>query len=1255
MILLMILEGERLIGIIKCFVGDGSIDFFLRFSQGFTHILIYSGSVIDLTIKGNEVSKLNHSINSFNSKHFKFIQPESCLCFIYRSFLSVNMPDFEHSENIARVKEVMGNTYEDKVILKALTINQNNFERALNYLLEGHLNSQSDDPATDQLRQSLTDAFTNTPHPSSTNTRLSGTGEIGWGESDWSKNPLSAQNSISPPHYGWANPSSENPSSENISLDPVDDSREPLVLPTSPPKGSYQPVTVTGQTTPTEDFSASDQPYSIQANRQTPAITARTTAAPPRLEKLHLASPDLRAIEDNPDKRYEAELNAAIEASLAPDSGLPKSSQPAVASDACPLKDLSTEDEQMSKALEESLAMSGSKTLETEGRFLHPPAYNRRRSPGTPTALRVHNPHLVFLPCVLSAMYAAKPFRDRILAFQPPPELVNPELVQHDIQGLWNGKSSWRAGENWPEKPLAIEIILAIQRLFAAMSHTTRSYLDVHELSLLLGYEEGEMISWSLNEPNKGCHRTYEVIAEAWRELSLTMLKQKYPQGDDEKMMEEYDVARRLFHWRGHKLPLPLPEEEASHDFLSTLTDNSTTSLTLNTRGSTLNDIYTCIDAQVWLPESNLAHFLDGISQVLAFEIDRKSSNSHLAWSTVSTSAYHIPDQKTPFKLEPEFWVDRYLLQKRHKIFELREEISRIEGEADVSLARRDQLSQAGGKDLLSTLKAAVEYLSTATQFPTTTSSEREQKKKEVLPKFQEALSRLETELLSLDHKAKMALAAAKAVFDIDEMKEVGPHDLCAVVVSDGFSGREHMWTYIKADDGKWFKSLDQTLVEVSPETVLSDPAGLHMNSGHIFAIYVRRPFVEEPAVDSLNIRLTPHLEKAIIEDNEHFAAEVLESKTMPQASYVRVEPDVVMSSDSPRSDVAEVGIEVDSPLRLTGGAKLDIDEESVEELDSDQEESSEDEDEKFAELGFLQEITQPLNIKTMTGKVGGRPIWLNPFLPLSTPFITCCSCGFPMAFLMQMNAPEDSNPDAYFRTIYIFVCRKFSCLKLHGPGALKAFRVQYPETYEPPWQNINTQLDNELSFLPTYREWEIICEEEPFDINIAKSPELISMKKLDSTSLQDEDAKTKGTKVHVDEAFLTFQSRIARAPDQILRYLRVSTPSIEPLWVNEPPQETKAFQKLLRCGNCGKQRTAEFQILSTILLSLGIQDEGEKTDELDFGTLIIYTCPASCSKTINSISSIDNEDIRPSQNQPWFQEFCWIQMFSNHSVFNNV
>lgn len=1201
------------------------------------------------------------------------------------------MTQFEATENLDRVKEVMGETFDDRTILKALTIHQNDFERAINYLLEGNLSSSSVAPtqlyhptttshAQHQLRQSITDAFTTTPSKLTT--------------PNWARVPP-PDNFTTIDHHG----------PQSI-LESANEAREPLVLPNSPPKGSYQPLTVTGQTTPTEDFRISDQAFQLS---NLDSLNTRINHHPPgpsqTLPNLDPISTDIQLIDDSPEKRYEAELNAAIEASLASDASL-KKPPPNHMSGTNPtsLKDLTAEDEQMSKALEESLAMSGSRTLEADGKFSHPHPNKRQRAAGRPTALRVHNPHLVFLPCVLAAIYAAKPFRDRILAFEPDSQLVNQELIDHDLEGLWNGKSSWRSGEHWSDKPQAAEIILVIQRLFALMTHTKRSYLDVQEVSLLLGYEEGEMISWSLNEPNKGCHRTYETIAEAWRELSWVMFKMRHPQCEqDQRLMKEYELEHRLFHWKGHKLPLPLPEDDSTTSLHTSSTDNSTTSLILNTLDSTLNDIYSCIDAQVWLPESNVAHFLDGTSQVIAFEIDRKSS-----WggsNSNSNSDHLILDLKTPFKLEAQFWVDRYLLQKRFKIAELREEISRIEGEADVSLARRNQLSQAGNKDLLTTLKATIDYLSTPTQFPTPALIEREAKKKQMLPQFQESLKRLEAELLSLDEKAKNALAAAKAVFDIDEMRQVGPHELCSVVVSDGFSGREHMWTYIKTDDGRWFKVLDQSVTEVSLETVLSDPAGLHMNSGHIFAMYVQKPSAETAAVDSLNVKLAPHLEQAIIKDNEVFGAELLEATALSQSGSTQPVEDVEMSSDSPRSDVADAGGPLDldlptgistpdlgSPLRLVGGAKAKVDDESGEESadESDQEDIPSDDDD-LAELGFLKKIKKPLKIKSMTGKVGGRPIWLDPLFPLDPNSLACPLCGDAMSFLMQLNAPDDSNPDAYFRTIYVFICEKLNCLKKHSSnpeaGSIKVFRTQLSQSQLPDpatTRPLTTSqgLDHRVQPNQTFPEWEIVCDEEPPSIHLSPGEYLgkdhnlkVDPKKI----AKDQDAKVQDTKASVDQAFLSFQARISRAPKQILRYLRVKSPELEPVWASE---KTEEIQRLLsgpmsKCSNCGETRTAEFQILSTLIAFIEREEHkamSQDDQSIDFGTMIILTCPKSCGRRSNLESSslsqhnpFSDQDEKPSPidisrmnllsdgariDNKWIEESCLVQFFSNDGVF---
>ncbi|KAI8445761.1 hypothetical protein BY996DRAFT_6423615 [Phakopsora pachyrhizi] len=119
-------------------------------------------------------------------------------------------------------------------------------------------------------------------------------------------------------------------------------------------------------------------------------------------------------------------------------------------------------------------------------------------------------------------------------------------LIEHDVNGMWNGRSSWQSGENWPKKPCAMKVILAIQQLFAMMTHTKRSYIDVNELSLLLSYEEGETISWTLNEPNKGCNKTYGIIAEAWQEFAWEIHKATSDLHiDDVVILEKYKAK----HW----------------------------------------------------------------------------------------------------------------------------------------------------------------------------------------------------------------------------------------------------------------------------------------------------------------------------------------------------------------------------------------------------------------------------------------------------------------------------------------------------------------------------------------------------------------------------------------------------------------------------------------------------------------------------------------------------------------------------------
>ena len=73
-------------------------------------------------------------------------------------------------------------------------------------------------------------------------------------------------------------------------------------------------------------------------------------------------------------------------------------------------------------------------------------------------------------------------------------------------------------------------------------------------------------------------------------------------------------------------------------------------------------------------------------------------------------------------------------------------------------------------------------------------------------------------------------------------------------------------------------------------------------------------------------------------------------------------------------------------------------------------------------------------------GKVGGKPVWLNSVgIPAPTDLICKC-CNSPLIFLLQIYCPLDDVNDAFHRSLYIFVCRRQSCVK---NGSVRCFRNQ--------------------------------------------------------------------------------------------------------------------------------------------------------------------------------------------------------------------
>ncbi|KAJ1966469.1 hypothetical protein GGI12_000044 [Dipsacomyces acuminosporus] len=106
---------------------------------------------------------------------------------------------------------------------------------------------------------------------------------------------------------------------------------------------------------------------------------------------------------------------------------------------------------------------------------------------------------------------------------------------------------------------------------------------------------------------------------------------------------------------------------------------------------------------------------------------------------------------------------------------------------------------------------------------------------------------------------------------------------------------------------------------------------------------------------------------------------------------------------------------------------------------------------------------------------------------------------------------------------------------------------------------------------------------------------------------------KVEDSQVDVDHAFLLFQRRIQQNADQVIRYARApeSAQPSEPLFVSDN-NKPEAGKDVPKCGACGASREFEFQIMPQMLNFLDV-DSVDPTS-IDWGTLLIYSCPNSCS-----------------------------------------
>ncbi|KAJ3238711.1 Programmed cell death protein 2 [Chytriomyces hyalinus] len=316
--------------------------------------------------------------------------------------------------------------------------------------------------------------------------------------------------------------------------------------------------------------------------------------------------------------------------------------------------------------------------------------------------------------------------------------------------------------------------------------------------------------------------------------------------------------------------------------------------------------------------------------------------------------------------------------------------------------------------------------------------------------------------------------------------------------------------------------------------------------------------------------------------------------------------------------------------------------------------------------------------------KVGGRPLWLRRTQPLDAERVTCAKCSSVMVPLVQLYTPDDSVKEAYLRMVYLYACKNGTC------KSFKCFRSQLPEI-NPFWPNTsdsdtllctvcglkgtktctgcrgvhycskqhqtidwpahkttcgtdtrsNTQTNNNSNAL--FNELEIVTEHEPTAdadaITVAAMEKraegadmLEPLKEGEEVLDVLDDRNATETVVDVDDAFLGFQTRIEREPEQVIRWMRDAGYDDDDvdgekdvdeddgdavLWASD--LEKPDFAKDVGCCRyCSKERTFEFQVMPQLLNHLQIDHASDKA--FDFGIIVAFTCPDRCQPVENGV-----------------------------------
>ncbi|GAA5990371.1 hypothetical protein JCM10908_007340 [Rhodotorula pacifica] len=582
-------------------------------------------------------------------------------------------------------------------------------------------------------------------------------------------------------------------------------------------------------------------------------------------------------------------------------------------------------DDELTKAISMSMATLGSTEDETIGMIEAIKPEERIREGNSPVILRATSNLMSGLSSYFQCLYALPSFRNAVLAYSAPPRA---QVDFADYRDYWKGDSSAAAisslGLPIPvggEKEARETRLIALQRLFALMHETRRSFLHITEVVRAFGIRESDFqqIGGAWVYKITEIHTTLiEDLRIAAGEAAQSLLAQGRP---TEEVAEFEKKAANRFVLRGRIIPVdqhigaPLPpnsdEEDAS--FLK---------LEVNPLADPPQTLFDCLDHAL-LQSSNdtpprlQLHLLTAVPSMVMFHLERDTIVTSLdKFGTGASSNPNLASRRHPFRPsrkgdepteEELLWLDRYWVKNRVKIAKGRTEMTALQialGEAKKK--RREIAMTPDGKDARQLVRGTVEYLEKATGGGDSTREERQKRLREQWSKVADEL-----DLVVQEYDAEIATLDDRrhAIFSGPDMQKIGPYRLSAILMRNGLNGRGTAWPVVRDHDGKWWRMLETSKVETTLEEVLSDPSGLKMDAGSTFLFYEK---VEVDEQSSAGVEIPPHLKRAALIDNHEFAASLPESFSATVDSW-NLPPVEALEPAAIQIPLAAVGMDDDS------------------------------------------------------------------------------------------------------------------------------------------------------------------------------------------------------------------------------------------------------------------------------------------------------------------------------------------------------